>query len=127
FTYCFQVRGVDRAGNVGPFGLASCTELPADDRVLTVHGSWTSATNTRDYQGTLRQSSTAGASLTLPVAYRHLALVVTVCPTCGSVGGYLGSTLITTVNLFSSAAHYKRPIEGGAPGSVKAGTPTLER
>ena len=127
FTYCFQVRGVDRAGNVGPFGLASCTELPVDDRVLTVHGSWTSATNSRDYRGTLRQSSTAGASLTLPVAYRHLALVVTVCPTCGSVGVYVGSTLITTVNLFSSVTHYKRLIEVDASGSVKSGTLTLRQ
>lgn len=127
YTYCFQVRGVDRAGNVGPFGATSCTELPVDDRVLTPHGSWTSATSSRDYQGTLRQSTTAGSTLTLPVDYRHLAIVVTVCPTCGSVGVYLGNTLLTTVNTFSSTTHYRRVIEVDASGSVKAGTLTLKQ
>jgi len=126
YTYCFQVRGVDRAGNIGPFGATSCTELPVDDRVLTSHG-FTNATSTRDYQGTLRQSSTAGSTLTLPVAYRHLAVMVTVCPTCGSVGVYLGSTLITTVNTFSSTTHYRRVIEVDVSGSVKSGTLTLKQ
>jgi uncharacterized delta-60 repeat protein len=126
YTYCFQVRGVDKAGNVGPFGASSCTEVPVDDRVLTSHG-FADASSLRDYQGTLRQSSTAGSTLTLPVAYRHLAIMVTACPTCGSVGVYLGNTLITTVNTFSSVTHYRRVIEVDVSGSVKSGTLTLKQ
>jgi uncharacterized delta-60 repeat protein len=127
YTYCFEARAVDYAGNVGAYGAPSCIELPVDDRVLSLHGSWTSASSTRDYMGTLRQSTVAGSTLTLPVAYRHLAVVVTSCSTCGSLGVYLGSTLIATVNTFSSVTHYQRVIEVDSSATVKSGTLTLRQ
>jgi uncharacterized delta-60 repeat protein len=127
YTYCFEVRAVDYAGNVGAYGAPSCTALPVDDRTMTVHGSWVNSTSTRDYAGTDRQSTVSGSSLTLPVAYRHLAVVVIVCSNCGVLRVYLGSTLIKTVNLFSSVTHYRRVIEVDASSTVKSGTLTLKQ
>ena len=127
YTYCFKVRGVDRAGNVGPYGAASCTEIPVDDRTLTEHGAWNDATSSVMYQDTVRKSAVAGASLTLPVIYRHLGIVVTVCSICGSFGVYLGTTLIATVNEYSPVVHYRRVIEVDSSVSGRSGTLTLKQ
>ena len=127
YTYCFKARAVDFAGNVGAYGAPSCMELPVDDRGLTPHGSWVNGTSSAYYRGTWRQSTVSGASLTLPVAYRHLALVVTTCSVCGVLNVYLGSTLIRTVNLATPTVHYRRVIEVDSSAVVKSGILTLKQ
>jgi hypothetical protein len=104
-TYCWVALGRDRAGNVGDPGSQKCTAYPVDDRGLTRSGSWSAGKGSAYYRGTFLSSTAAGASLRLGVAFRHLALVVTTCPTCGSVSVRFWSKFVTKVSLHSTKTH----------------------
>jgi len=102
-TTCFGVSSRDAAGNLSPRSPARCTARPLGDRSLAASSSWVRSTGSSYYLGTVTRTSTKGAVLTrTSVRASRLALVVTTCPTCGSVGVYLGSTLIGKVNLVRS-------------------------
>ncbi|MGZ6527027.1 MAG: delta-60 repeat domain-containing protein [Actinomycetota bacterium] len=122
YTYCLEVRGRDFAGNIGAYSSPACVAFPVDDRTLAVHGTWTSGTNSAYYRGTYRVSTTYGAYLTLPIVYRHLAIVVTTCATCGTFRVYLGSTLLKTVSTYATASHYKVVIEVSVVSPARSGT-----
>lgn len=102
-TTCFGVSSRDAAGNLSPRSPARCTARPLGDRSLAASSAWVRSTGSSYYQGTVTRTSTKGAVLTrASVRASRLALVVTKCPTCGSVGVYLGSTLIGKVSLTRS-------------------------
>jgi hypothetical protein len=126
-TYCLQVRGRDFAGNVGAFGAQSCEAIPLDERALTATGSWTDLSGAGFYRGTAMSSKTAGSKLVVDVAYRHLAVVVTTCPACGTLRVLLGTTLLETVHLSGSTTRHSRVIQVDAPTTQRAGTITLRQ
>ena len=122
-TFCLSTRGRDWAGNVGAWGNPSCVALPVDDVSLAKAGSWTGVTGSAYYLGTARRSTDRGATLSLAGAdYRHLALVATKCPGCGTVKVFRGSTLLAKVPLGSASTHNHVviPIDGAA--KVRSGT-----
>lgn len=109
YDYCFSVRSRDKVGNVSPWSAPLCTAVLADDRALsTTTGTWTLLTGSSYYDNTYTQSATASSALTLPtVQADRFELMATRCSTCGSVGIYVGGTLLKTVNLSSSVTQYK--------------------
>ena len=122
-TYCFSVRGRDVAGNVGAYGPESCLALPVNDRSLVRTGSWISVSSTTYYLGTGSRSTSAGAALTRTgVAYRHLAVVVTTCSTCGTIKVYRGTTLLKTISLVSATTKHKVIIDVASSVGVTTGT-----
>lgn len=99
FTYCYQVRGQDPAGNWSAWN-ERCAVRPLDDRSLARSTGWTLVSSTDYWGGTVTKSSTQNAKLTLRGAnFRHLGLVATTCPRCGMVGVYVNGALLGTVNL----------------------------
>jgi len=110
-TYCFSVRAHDALGLLSSWTSETCTVVPLDDRSLASFGSWTSGTGSAYYRSTFRRSSSSGASLARTrVVARSLAIVATTCPTCGRVRVYWGSTLLKTINLFSTTTINRRLI-----------------
>jgi predicted RNA-binding Zn-ribbon protein involved in translation (DUF1610 family) len=100
YDYCFRVQAVDASGNVSAWTPDRCTALPVDDRVLKATTSgWVRASDPAAYLGTVSTTATTGAKLTLSgVVADRLGLVVTECPTCGSIAIYRGATLWRTIS-----------------------------
>jgi hypothetical protein len=121
-TYCFSARAHD-TGQVSAWTAEACTALPLDDRSLSLHGTWGKGLSTAYYRGTYLRSTSHGAYLTRTgVVARRIALLATVCRTCGTAKVYWGSTLIKTVSLYSSTTAYKRLISVALFSSVRTGT-----
>jgi hypothetical protein len=100
YSYCFQVRARDRALNVSGWSPMRCTSFPVNDTQMTASSGWTRAKSSTRYLGTDSYTKTKGATLTLAKVYfRRMDLVVTLCPGCGSVAVYFGSTYFGTYSL----------------------------
>ncbi|HET7530594.1 MAG TPA: hypothetical protein VFJ98_06505 [Mycobacteriales bacterium] len=122
-TYCFRVRGHDRAGNTGAWSTtAACTATPVDDRTATVHGAWSNLTGAHYYLHTARTSSARGASLTLPVRFRRVSIVVTTCPSCGVLKVYLGKTLLKQTLLYSPHRRDRQVVLAASGSTLRSGT-----
>ncbi len=99
-TYCYSVRAHNLANQTGPWSPARCVTRPTDDRALTASAGWTRSLDSRFYASTLTSSTKAGASLTLSGAQvSRLTLLATRCPTCGTVGVYVGTARVGKIDL----------------------------
>ena len=126
-TYCLRARGRDFSGNVGAYGTQSCEAIPLDERAMTATGSWTDLSSSAYYRGTAMSSTATGSKLSVHGTYRHLAVVVTTCSNCGTLKVLLGTTLIGTVDLGSTATKHQRVIQVSAPPTPRSGTITLKQ
>jgi hypothetical protein len=123
-TYCFRVRAVDLAGNIGNWSARRCTAVPLDDRSLTAGSGWTRASGSSYWNGTVTSTSLVNRALTRSGArLDRVGLVATRCPTCGVVGVYVGTHLIGKVDT-SGAKQYRHlyllPRFGYRTGTVRA-------
>jgi hypothetical protein len=126
-TYCLSVAAHDVDGYVGPWSAERCTATPLDDRSLSRKGSWASGTGSAYYRGTWIRSTALGATaVRASVQAKRISIVVTTCPTCGSVKVYWGSTLLRTVSLVSSTAANRKVIAVATFASVRSGTVTVK-
>lgn len=126
-TYCFSVRAHALDGLVSAWTAETCTGVPLDDRSLSRSGSWSAGTGSVYYRSTYVRSSTSGARLIRTgVVARRIALVVTTCPTCGSVKVYWGSTLLRTMSLVSTTMVNRRLLSVTTFTSVRTGTLTIK-
>ena len=101
-TYCFRARATDRAGNQqATWSDGQCTAVPLDDEAFTRSAGWTRKKASASYLGDYLTTSRKGATLTYQVkAPAALGLLVTRCPTCGSIqvefrGKRIGSFALT--------------------------------
>lgn len=108
--YCFVVRAHDALGIVSGWSSPRCTTSPLDDASLSTKTTgWTRARVSAAYHGTVTRTGKVGSKLAVGGAITNeLGLVVTTCPTCGSVQIYLGNTLWKTISTKSSTLHYKQ-------------------
>jgi hypothetical protein len=103
-TYCFSTRARDHNLNLSGWSAQRCTAVPLDDRSLKASTGWTRGRGTAFYVHTILSSTHLGAKLSrTSVHARHLVLVVTKCPGCGSVAVYAGSKKLRTVNLAATS------------------------
>lgn len=135
-TQCFRARATDNALNAGTFGTAGCTAIPLHQgqtgtgQPLVYSGAWTPTASVGSYLGSYRQTTTTGAFVQVAnVQARRLALVVTRCPTCGSVSVTWTPTVgaavnLGTISLVNAATLNKQVVNlGAAPfASVQTGT-----
>jgi hypothetical protein len=106
WQYCFEVRAHDRAGNVSAWSAPRCVGRALDDRALGTAGAWLRAKSSRYFTSTYTSTSTYNAKLTLPAASAsRIALLATVCSTCGEVRAYIGGRYVATINLKGSRWH----------------------
>ncbi|MDQ1730179.1 MAG: trimeric autotransporter adhesin [Pseudonocardiales bacterium] len=101
--YCISVRATDKAGNVSAWSTDRCTVVPVDDRSLSaLTAGWTRAIATSAYLSTSTNTTTLGAQLRLAnVRTKQIALVVTTCSRCGTLGIYLNGSYWRSVNTYS--------------------------
>ena len=108
YTYCFAVRAVDNAGGASAWSASRCTARPLDDRALLASKGWTRAKAASAYRGTFTQTSTHNATLMVKgVRLDRVGVIVTTCSTCGTVGVYVGTTLVGKINLHSTKTVHK--------------------
>jgi hypothetical protein len=125
-AYCFSVRTRDTAGNSSPWSAARCTSVALDDRSLSASAGWKRVRASGDYAGTHTLSTRPGATLSRTgVQARRVAIVVTRCPSCGSIVVSLGSTRLGTVNLYAKTTQRKVVVWLPALPSVRSGTVTV--
>lgn len=111
YSYCFQVRARDKAGNVSGWTAARCTTRALDDRKLAVSAHWTRATDKAAYAGTVTKASYSGASLSLAKArVSTIGLVVTQTSTGGSATVAVGSTKIGTVSFKATKTVHQKVV-----------------
>lgn len=105
YTYCFQVRAVDRAGNPGP-ARQVCTARPLEDNQAAYSAGWSRVTSKYFYGGAASRTTAKGASLLLKTFYGdRVGVLVRTCSTCGSVKVYVNSVLYKTLSTYSSTTH----------------------
>lgn len=99
-TYCWHVRARDAAGNLGAWSTERCARSPYDDRAMTVSSNWVRKTGSGYLFGTLTSTTVSGAraTSTASLSGARVDLVVTRCPTCGSVDVYIGSTKLGRIS-----------------------------
>jgi hypothetical protein len=73
-----------------------------DDHALTATGGWTRGSGQGFYGGTFSRSSARGASLSRHGVVNRVAVTAVRCPACGTLGVYIGGTLVKTLNLRGS-------------------------
>ena len=126
-TLCFSVRAHDAGGYTGPWSADRCTTFPLDDRSLARRGGWSSGLGSTYYRGTWSRATAMGATaVRAAVTARRIVLVATTCATCGSVKVYLGSTLLRTISLQSTATVYRKTFTVAAFPSLRSGTVTVK-
>ena len=107
WQYCFEVRAHDRAGNISAWSTRRCVVRALDDRALrTATSGWSQGTSSRYLSSTYTSTSAYNAKLALStVSATRIALLATVCPTCGQVRAYIGGHYVATINLYSAKWH----------------------
>ena len=127
-TYCFSVRAHDALGYTPrTWSAERCTAVPLDDRSLWRRGRWSTGSGAAYYRSTWTRSSSPDATLVrTSVQAKRISIVATTCPTCGSIRVYLGSTLLRSISLASSATVNRRVIAVAAFTTVRSGTLTLK-
>jgi hypothetical protein len=111
YTHCFQVRGVDKAGNTGAWSGLKCAAVPLDDRSLGVSAGWARGTASVFYRGTATVTTKVGAYVSRPgAALSRVAVVATKCATCGSVRVYVNNVSVGVISLYAARTQYKAVI-----------------
>ena len=120
-TVCVRVLDAD-----GTRTRPTCSSAPLTAKSLTRKGSWTPVTAKGMYAGGGLSTSARRAKLVASsVKARTIALVVSKCPTCGSVNVLWNGTRVKTVSLKGKGAHrVVVPVKTFT--SVRTGTVTIK-
>lgn len=102
-TYCFSVRAKDKGGLLSPWSRERCAGTPVNDTALNASGAWVRGKGTGFYLSDFSAATQQGARLSLAgVKAKRIGLVVTRCPTCGSLRVMLGAQTLKNVSLVSA-------------------------
>src|SRR5207248_1723733 len=85
-TYCFSARATNKAGATSDWSGEACTAVPIGVRAFAPRAPWKTKPNDGYYQGAFAIASSKGATLARArLSARHLGVLATRCPGCGSV------------------------------------------
>lgn len=107
YTYCLRVKATDKAGNVG-YSPARCFAVALDDRSLARSSGWKLISGSAYYARTATTTTKKGAALTRTgVVLDRVGVVARTGRGYGTVGVYVGRTLIGKISLAASTGHYR--------------------
>jgi hypothetical protein len=122
-TYCFAARGMDTVGNLGALAAWKCTTTPLDDRKATAAGGFAKKTGTAHFNGTFRQATAKGATLTLKgVKADTIGLLVAKGKNNGKITVFFAGKKLGTWSLASLTNKVKQQILVKNFTSEKTGT-----
>jgi hypothetical protein len=123
-SYRYRVAAMDCAGNISGFtaGVAFTPALVDETSAsVSYSGSWTSATDTSAFAGTLHVTTSAGASVTFSAtSTRRIAFIAPQATNEGQVNLYVDGVFVKTVDLIASAAKPRQVIYQKAFGTLGA-------
>jgi hypothetical protein len=123
-TYCFSVRATDRDRNSSPWSAERCTATLLPPQAATRHGEWMVGSKRGQAPASVRAHA-PGASLVLAgVVARRLALVLTVCPGCGTLRVSWNGVGLRTIRL-NAPQRNRRELELVEFPSARRGTLTI--
>jgi hypothetical protein len=124
--YCYSARAKDHAGNWSAWTSPLCAAVPLDDRAVSADTHWTRVSNKVYWNSTATVTTAHLARMRRTGAnVDRIAVIATTCSTCGTVGVYVGTTLIGKINLRTPATHH-RSIMTLPVFSYRTGTITLK-
>jgi hypothetical protein len=101
---CFEVRAIDRAGNVGDFGGRRCNSVSYDDRALQANAGVARIKSAKAMSGTLSRLTRRHATLSRDgAAGKSVALMIRRGPRQGAANVYLGAHLIGSIRFQASS------------------------
>ncbi|HJP89403.1 MAG TPA: hypothetical protein VJ850_10250 [Candidatus Limnocylindrales bacterium] len=112
-TYKFRVRARDKAGNVGAWTTAYSWHAYLRQNSyssIAYSTGWTTATSATASGGSVKTSSTAGATATLTFSGRAVGLVTTLGPTHGAVQVWVDGVLSATIDTYADTAASKQVV-----------------
>ena len=112
-SYKFRVRARDKAGNVGAWTTAYSWSgsLRQNSYASVVYaGSWTTSSNAENSGGSVKSSSSAGASASLAFSGRAIGLVTTLGPNRGAVQVWVDGALAATIDTYADAEAYRQVV-----------------
>lgn len=110
-SYRFQVRAIDRAGNVGSWVSSATVRAYLPQQTYTAirwKGTWRLGTSTGYSAGTDRFATAAGASVTYSFTGRAIGWVTTLGPDRGAAKVYLDGRLVATIDTNSASLVFRR-------------------
>ena len=124
--YCYSARAKDHAGNWSAWTGPLCVARPLDDRAVSADAHWTRISNKVYWNSTATVTTAHLARMRRTgAAVDRIAVIATTCSTCGTVGVYIGTTLVGKINLRTPATHH-RSILTLPVFSYRTGTITLK-
>ena len=126
-TYCFSAQATDTEKIASAWTSETCTAVPLDDRGLARTSTWTAKAGSAYFAGTYVTATVKGARLTRTGVWaKQIALVVTTCKGCGSLGVYWNGVLVKTVSLASATTVNKKLVTVASWPIAKTGTLVLK-
>lgn len=108
-TYVLDVRVRDRALNVSSIASTRVT-VPIEDRHFAFSAGWHRTTTSAAYGGSWMTAGARGASTSVAATARKYTVWLTFTPTGGKAAIYIGSTLVKTVDTYSSITRPRVPV-----------------
>lgn len=110
--FCVSAQGRDIAGNLSAWTPERCTTIVLDEIFLSFDSRWRYHNATKfgvrtgnNYEDTTTHGASATYAHTRTV--RQLGVAATVCPTCGSVSLYVGTTKVGSLSLARSTTSHQ--------------------
>jgi hypothetical protein len=126
YTYCFDVRAQDNAGNTSGWSAARCTALPLRSDQLSYSANWTKRSDAGMFGGFAYVTKTHGAKMTRTgIVAERLSLVTTKCESCGTVEVRWNGTVVKTFNLYSRTTVRKQVLGNTSFATAQTGTRTV--
>ncbi len=109
-TYRFEARARDGVGNVGAWVAGPTLHprlLQQWSSSIVYHGTWYATSSSVYSGGSARYASGAGASASLTVSTRTIAIVTSRGPSRGAMKVYVDGVFVATVDLYAASASYR--------------------
>jgi hypothetical protein len=112
-TYKFRVRARDKAGNVGAWTTAyswGAALVQNTSTSIVTKGTWATSSSASSSGGSVRWSSTPGASASYTFSGRAIGLVTTLRPSAGAVQVWVDGVLAATVDTYAASDTYRQVV-----------------
>ncbi len=104
-TYYLRTRVATWTSQVTAWSPVVALAVPYDDSALKAAGTWKALTRQKGrYLTSVRESSTAGSTLTLTASGSAFGLIADRCPTCGKVKVFVDGKLRATIDTYAKKA-----------------------